>query len=77
MVRELGNGTFEHKCLSCEKVVRVPHDESMPVRVSGCDNKSRGLGDTAAKVIGAFGINPCRGCGKRQAALNKLLPYKQ
>ena len=42
--------------------------------------KSRGLGDTVAKAIKAatFGkVKPCGGCKKRQARLNKLVPYKQ
>jgi hypothetical protein len=37
---------------------------------------SRGLGDTIAKATKAVGIKPCGGCKKRQAALNKLVPYK-
>lgn len=37
--------------------------------------KSRGLGDTIAKITRAVGIKPCGGCKKRQAALNKLVPY--
>ena len=38
---------------------------------------SRGLGDTVAKVIHAVtGIKPCGGCRKRQAALNRLMPYE-
>jgi len=37
--------------------------------------KSRGLGDTIAKISKAVGIKPCGGCKKRQAKLNKLLPY--
>lgn len=37
--------------------------------------KSRGLGDTIAKVTKAVGLRPCGGCRKRQATLNKLLPY--
>ena len=40
---------------------------------------SRGLGDTVARVIKkATGgkVKPCGGCKKRQAALNKLMPYK-
>lgn len=46
--------------------------------------QSRGLGDTVAKVAHAVGITPERieritgkpcGCGKRQEALNKLIPY--
>lgn len=39
-------------------------------------NKSKGLGDTVAKITRAVGIKPCGGCKKRQAKLNKLIPYK-
>jgi len=41
------------------------------------DQLSRGLGDTIAKATRAVGIKPCGGCKKRQAALNKLLPYRR
>lgn len=40
-------------------------------------SKSRGLGDTIAKATKAVGIKPCGGCKKRQAKLNKLVPYKK
>ena len=40
-------------------------------------DKSRGLGDTVAKLTKAVGIKPCGGCAKRQAKLNNLVPYKQ
>jgi len=39
-------------------------------------DKSRGLGDTIAKITKAVGITPCGGCKQRQPALNKLIPYK-
>jgi hypothetical protein len=38
--------------------------------------RSRGLGDTIAKVTKAIGVRPCGGCNKRQEALNRLVPYK-
>ena len=38
---------------------------------------SRGLGDTIANVTKAVGIKPCGGCKKRQAILNKAVPYRQ
>lgn len=42
--------------------------------------QSQGLGDTVAKVLHSVGVGRikrgCGGCGKRQAALNKALPYK-
>jgi len=41
--------------------------------------KSQGLGDTIKKIIDKVTrgkVKPCGGCKKRQAALNKLMPYK-
>ena len=38
---------------------------------------SRGLGDTVAKITKSVGIKPCGPCKKRQAALNKAIPYKK
>jgi predicted RNA binding protein with dsRBD fold (UPF0201 family) len=37
--------------------------------------KSKGIGDTIAKITTAIGIKPCEGCEQRQTALNHLLPY--
>lgn len=37
---------------------------------------SRGLGDTVAKITKAIGVRPCGGCSKRQATLNRLVPYR-
>lgn len=44
-------------------------DESQP---------SRGIGDTAYKLLRKLGIRPRRRCGckRRQAWLNRLLPYR-
>ena len=44
-------------------------------------NKSKGLGDTIAKITKATGIKKvvdkdC-GCGKRQDTLNRLFPYNK
>ena len=44
----------------------------LPVRHS-C--RSRGLGDTVAKVTSSLGIKPCGRCKERQKRLNKLVPY--
>jgi hypothetical protein len=40
---------------------------------------SRGLGDTIAKAAKAIGIKQKPGCGceKRQALLNKVVPYRK
>ena len=50
-------------------VFEQPWDESQP---------SRGLGDTISKLTKRLGIKRkgCR-CGKRQAALNRLVPYRR
>jgi hypothetical protein len=39
-------------------------------------SKSKGLGDTVAKVTRAVGIKPCGGCKKRQKRLNEIFPYR-
>lgn len=38
--------------------------------------KSRGLGDTIAKLTSAVGIKPCSRCKERQKLLNELVPYR-
>ncbi len=41
-------------------------------------SKSKGLGDTVAKVISKIPFKkntPCSSCAKRQEILNKLIPY--
>lgn len=35
----------------------------------------KGLGDVIASATKAIGIRKCGGCAKRQAALNKLVPF--
>lgn len=37
--------------------------------------KIKGLGDVVATVTDALGIEPCKGCKKRQDVLNKLVPF--
>jgi hypothetical protein len=39
--------------------------------------KSKGLGDTVAKITKAVGLKPCGACKKRQKKLNRLFPYKE
>jgi len=38
---------------------------------------ARGVGDLIARATHAIGIKPCGGCKKRQAALNRALPFGQ
>lgn len=47
------------------------HDEYLEKK------KSKGLGDTVAKITKAVGIKPCGACKKRQKKLNRLFPYKE
>ena len=59
-----------------ERVTGV-RDFDCPHGVTADNLPSRGLGDTIAKATKAVGIKPCGGCKKRQAALNKIFPYKE
>ena len=38
--------------------------------------KSRGVGDTIAKVTNFLGIKQCPNCSVNVGVLNKLIPYK-
>jgi hypothetical protein len=60
----------------CERVVGAREFEC-PHGVTAGSLPSRGLGDTIAKATKAVGIKPCGGCKKRQAILNKIVPYKK
>jgi len=76
------DGWKTFRCLRCNKVLSTERVES-PQEKGGevnhsvpCGNqRSKGLGDTIAKVTSAVGIKPCGGCKKRQRLLNKLVPY--
>ena len=39
-------------------------------------SKSKGLGDTIAKITKAIGIKPCKQCSVNVGKLNKKYPYK-
>ncbi len=55
-----------------------PHGKPWEKELKQPAAKSRGLGDTVAKAIrwaSRGKIKPCGGCKKRQAKLNKLVPY--
>jgi hypothetical protein len=38
--------------------------------------RSKGVGDTIAKITKTIGITACGGCKQRQEKLNKIFPYK-
>jgi len=44
---------------------------------TGNNKKSRGLGDTVAKMTSAVGIKSCGECKKRQKFLNEKVPYRK
>ena len=60
---------------TCPKCGRTLQKVDRPTKHKCITPSSRGLGDTIAKMTSAVGIKPCGGCKKRQAALNKLVPY--
>lgn len=67
--------------LSLGKVFQLPDNapdfECPHGKPWGWQKPSTGLGDTFAKITKAVGIKPCAGCKKRQAILNKLVPYQE
>ena len=68
----------------CDRDGATPAGRTTPPNCRGCPfgpkppTRSRGLGDTIAKLTKRLGIKrkPGCGCGKRQAALNRLVPYR-
>ena len=87
---DLGNGRW--KCKNCRQVLDNPtrplspcgpsvvrsFDIAAPTLAQGKPRRSRGIGDTVAKVLETIGIKKKGGCGcsERQKWLNQLLPYK-
>jgi hypothetical protein len=75
-----------HRCINFRPPFRCPVD-LVPIHIHAeawdCPKllfPSRGAGDVVAKVIHAatFGIvKPCGGCGGRQDALNKAIPFNE
>ena len=73
--RQMSRGrAFRETILSIREIEGVDADFDCP---KGRPWVADGLGDTIAKATKAVGIKPCGGCKKRQAALNKLVPYKK
>jgi hypothetical protein len=52
-------------------------DQPAPAQITPEQPKQgfRGLGDVVAAATKAIGIKPCQACGRRQAALNRLVPF--
>lgn len=41
------------------------------------DERSRGLGDTIARVAKRLGIRHCEACEERRRRLNRIVPYER
>jgi hypothetical protein len=51
-------------------------DEPYRVRLPGfISDEQVGLGDAVKRITYAAGIKPCRGCGRRAAALNRWMVF--
>jgi hypothetical protein len=51
---------------------RAPYRVRLPGFIS---DKEVGLGDVIQRATYAIGIKPCGGCGRRAAALNRLMVF--
>ena len=59
----------------CTSTARRVWRQEIKYWYDGLMGKSRGLGDTIAKVTKFFGVEPCQGCEQRRDSLNKIIPY--
>jgi len=61
---------------TCDTCGRTLSNVNQPTK-HNC--KSRGLGDTVAKVLSSVGVKEKEGCGcaERQSKLNSIFPYKK
>jgi hypothetical protein len=53
----------------------MPFKDWEDIQVDFGLKKSRGVGDTIAKLTKKVGIKPCGGCKKRRAKFNDALPF--
>ena len=61
------------------KAALLLSDKLEVVSIGELEQPSKGLGDTVKKAIDKVTggkIKPCKGCKKRQEALNKVMRYK-
>jgi hypothetical protein len=84
-IRGIGHNLDADKPTSSEKIkannVSSNDDFKSGVHASTLPNPApnaspTGLGDLVASFTKAIGIKPCGGCKKRQAALNRLVPFQ-
>jgi hypothetical protein len=59
-----------------DKAQDVAKDEPYRVRIPGfIKGEEIGLGDVVKRATYAMGIQPCGGCGRRAAALNRWMVF--
>ncbi len=56
--------------------MKLPKQVEPVLRIPAPVKGATGLGDVIKRVTGAVGIDPCRGCQKRAAALNRWVGFK-
>lgn len=66
---------FRQTILEVRQVEGVGADFKCPRGYPWIKESPRGLGDSIAAFTSKLGIGPCGGCSRRQAKLNKALPY--
>ena len=63
---------------SAKKVDSIPQRSSHVVRLPGFLIEDEvGLGDLIKKATYAMGLNPCGGCERRAAALNRWMTFSR
>lgn len=73
---------FDTKSIRCEVCgTRRRHAGDPNCYVRKCkpstSPKPRGFGDTLARFLTRLGFKKCPKCEKRQATLNRIVPYRQ
>jgi hypothetical protein len=57
---------------------QAPEKPLLSVRIPGfVSDEQIGLGDVVSRVTYGFGIKPCGGCGRRAAALNRMVVFRR
>lgn len=56
--------------------MKVPKQVEPVIRIAAPVKSPAGLGDVIKRVTGAVGIDPCKGCQRRAAALNRWIGFR-
>ena len=56
--------------------MKLPKQVEPVIRIPAPVKSATGLGDVVKRVTGAVGIDPCRGCRQRAAALNRWVGFQ-